>query len=114
MNHHWVEGNCTGKCDKCRKSIKSYNGVTGLHCRWCHQTVSSQKILSNTSTDGHVTEHYISTISQDYNIVDLITQIIQFCCLPVKELAKHFKKSGGITYGHVMCEVFKENQLENI
>lgn len=39
LSHHWTEGNCTGKCSKCKKPIKSYNGITGLHCRWCHMTL---------------------------------------------------------------------------
>lgn len=42
MLHHWVEGNTAGKCSRCRKQIKSYNGITGLHCRWCHLTLHNR------------------------------------------------------------------------
>ncbi|KAI1280413.1 Diacylglycerol kinase beta [Halotydeus destructor] len=39
LTHHWTEGNCIGKCNKCKKAIKSYNGITGRHCRWCQMTL---------------------------------------------------------------------------
>lgn len=68
MKHHWVRtqlltvkgtvnfqvaGNCLGKCDHCRHSVKMHNG---MHCRWCQTTVSlfedfiSEELLLGTYT----------------------------------------------------------------
>ena len=41
MVHHWVEGNCTDRCQKCKKSVKMFEGK---HCRWCQTTVIYQII----------------------------------------------------------------------
>ncbi|XP_055708548.1 diacylglycerol kinase 1 isoform X2 [Phlebotomus papatasi] len=42
LQHHWTEGNCYGRCSKCRKRIKSYHGISGLTCRWCHMTIHNR------------------------------------------------------------------------
>lgn len=61
MIHHWVEGNTAGKCSKCKKTIKSYNGITGLHCRWCH-TKLHNRCASQVSPDCTLGPHKLHVL----------------------------------------------------
>ncbi|KAI3388742.1 hypothetical protein SNEBB_003242 [Seison nebaliae] len=47
FHHFWIDGNCPGKCHRCKKSIKSYHGITGRRCRWC-------KIMLHNRCASHV------------------------------------------------------------
>ncbi|KAL0600716.1 Diacylglycerol kinase gamma [Plecturocebus cupreus] len=59
MQHAWVEGNSSIKCDRCHKSIKCYQSVTARHCVWCRMTFHRKCELSTLCDGGELRDHIL-------------------------------------------------------
>nr|XP_010335995.1 diacylglycerol kinase gamma isoform X9 [Saimiri boliviensis boliviensis] len=59
MQHVWVEGNSSVKCDRCHKSIKCYQSVTARHCVWCRMTFHRKCELSTLCDGGELRDHIL-------------------------------------------------------
>uniref|UniRef100_A0A5F9C708 Diacylglycerol kinase n=1 Tax=Oryctolagus cuniculus TaxID=9986 RepID=A0A5F9C708_RABIT len=59
MQHAWVEGNSSVKCDRCHKSIKCYQSVTARHCVWCRMTFHRKCELSTVCDGGELRDHIL-------------------------------------------------------
>ncbi|XP_073088063.1 diacylglycerol kinase gamma isoform X5 [Manis javanica] len=59
MQHAWVEGNSSAKCDRCHKSIKCYQSVTARHCVWCRMTFHRKCELSTLCDGGELRDHIL-------------------------------------------------------
>nr|XP_014341282.1 PREDICTED: diacylglycerol kinase beta-like [Latimeria chalumnae] len=62
QSHVWIEGSCdANKCNKCQKKIKSYQGLTGLCCVWCHVKIHNDCLsqVSPVCNCGELKDHIL-------------------------------------------------------
>ncbi|XP_072879476.1 diacylglycerol kinase gamma isoform X7 [Chlorocebus sabaeus] len=59
MQHAWVEGNSSVKCDRCHKSTKCYQRVTARHCVWCRMTFHRKCELATLCDGGELRDHIL-------------------------------------------------------
>ncbi|XP_066989489.1 diacylglycerol kinase 1 isoform X2 [Macrobrachium rosenbergii] len=99
MLHHWVEGNCPGKCTRCKKTIKSYNGITGLHCRWCHLRLHN-RCASQVKPECTFGEHRIHVLPPTA-ICPIILDRQRSITKEKKDLHRSESTPGGLSEGTV-------------